>query len=369
MSLRSRRFSGDADEGAPEQLNAGQAEPADVVPSQSGPVIEGGPQPSQIRLRPKAPTYYMNSSNMEPAHADAPAGSRHAEVAFTETAPEPYVPKVTKVDINQVRTDTQHIQTTVAPASGQHYAVVPRTARRVVPGHVASVPAEPVPAVPKSPTKIKVRSGSRRRARFKVGFAALAAVAVLTVGGLVAIKLTGSSPASAPAQAKIDDAAIISQATQLAGITTGEVPVLLKVLDKTKVEQPFLDAAENDDRVLLFYTARKVVLYRPSSNQIVKTGNFVPPAPKLWIREGSMVKAADKVKNALKADRDYIINSTDQSAHLDYADTLVLDLSGHYKEAAEKLAAKLGAKVVSNIPGGESTPEADILVITGKSQK
>ena len=50
----------------------------------------------------------------------------------------------------------------------------------------------------------------------------------------------------------------------------------------------------------------------------------------------------------------------------DYQQTIIIDISGKYQQTVSDLAGFLGAKIVS-LPQGETKPEADALVIFGKS--
>ena len=63
-----------------------------------------------------------------------------------------------------------------------------------------------------------------------------------------------------------------------------EAPTIATVMDKEKVkDQPFFTNAVNGDKVLLYVTAKKAILYRPSINKIVEVApiftDTATPAP------------------------------------------------------------------------------------------
>lgn len=51
-----------------------------------------------------------------------------------------------------------------------------------------------------------------------------------------------------------------------------EQPALLTIEDKTKVKSEFLRRAENGDKLIVYKDNKKVILYRPSSDQIIEVG-------------------------------------------------------------------------------------------------
>ena len=63
-----------------------------------------------------------------------------------------------------------------------------------------------------------------------------------------------------------------------------EAPTVATVMDKEKVkDQPFFTNSINGDKVLLYVTAKKAILYRPSTNKIVEVApiftDTATPAP------------------------------------------------------------------------------------------
>jgi hypothetical protein len=55
-------------------------------------------------------------------------------------------------------------------------------------------------------------------------------------------------------------------------LPTNEQPVLATVTDRTQVTTPFLKQAQDGDKILIYPTAKVVIIYRPSIDRIVAVG-------------------------------------------------------------------------------------------------
>lgn len=55
-------------------------------------------------------------------------------------------------------------------------------------------------------------------------------------------------------------------------LPTDEEPALATVEDKTKIKSEFFRSAENGDKLLVYKNAKKVILYRPSTDRIIEVG-------------------------------------------------------------------------------------------------
>lgn len=155
-----------------------------------------------------------------------------------------------------------------------------------------------------------------------------------------------------------------------------ETPVVATVKDKEalKSQQAFFAQAENGDKLIVFQTARKAVLFRPSVGKIVESGPLIttptqqqPQTIKVAIYNGTTATgAATKVEDSIKkAAGAQIITSVANAKSKDYAKTLVIDVTGSNAQSAADVAKFLGAEV-STLPAGEATPDADLLIIVGE---
>lgn len=65
---------------------------------------------------------------------------------------------------------------------------------------------------------------------------------------------------------------VVRRVSSLAILPQNETPALATVTDKSKLQTPFLQQADNGDRILIYEKAKKVIIYRPSINKIVDIG-------------------------------------------------------------------------------------------------
>ena len=201
--------------------------------------------------------------------------------------------------------------------------------------------------------------------------------------------------------AKISDTASVSDETEIVEEKVGalmelseEKPAITTVTDQEKIiSQPFFAKALEGDKILLYIQSQKVILYRPSSNEVINSASlFSESASETEARiakacaASNAPKQGEKIENKVKVD---VLNGTEikgfaretadklsgmenvELAKVDnaqksaYLKILVVDLSGKNATPAGIIAQKLGGEVGS-LPEGENKGTADILVIAGK---
>jgi len=177
---------------------------------------------------------------------------------------------------------------------------------------------------------------------------------------------------------------LVATVSKLMELPTDETPTVATIADKDKLkEQPFFAKAENGDKILAFNKAMLAILYRPSSNKIINVAPILtdqkagvqPTKPTAQIPSGLKISyyngtetigLSGQVEKAVKtAYSNYQTVALSNASKKDYTETLVIDLSGTHAKEAGEIASLLKGKV-SPLPEGESKPDADILIISGK---
>ncbi len=168
-----------------------------------------------------------------------------------------------------------------------------------------------------------------------------------------------------------------------------EEPTIATVADLEKLkDQPFFVNAKLGDKVLIFATAKKAVLYRPDENKIIElaplnigtstpsSGNLTtaplsasssPQKISVEIRNGSGKNGlAGQVKALLEADGEFSVIKTG-NANTVYSKTTVQALTD---KATSQVISDIKKIVLSDsaetLPFGEAKSSADALIILGK---
>lgn len=173
----------------------------------------------------------------------------------------------------------------------------------------------------------------------------------------------------------------------------GEVPTVATVSDKTKLaSQAFFAKAENGDKVLIYSSTRKAILYRPSLDKIIEMGPVslsadanaqtpavagasteVTPTPtpapvKVAIYNGTKtVGLAKKIESQLLAKNIAIEVVNKDNASAEYEKTQIIDLTrGSKTSTISQITNVIKAQIQQAVPQKENKPSADILIILGK---
>lgn len=187
---------------------------------------------------------------------------------------------------------------------------------------------------------------------------------------------------------------LVTAVGKLIELPSGETPTVATVADKTRLtDQPFFANSQNGDKVLIYATARKAILYRPSTGKIIEIApvNIQQASESAQVQTNPSSTPAVAGAQSNQTFRLAIYNSQgadqtglqmEQTIKTSYPDAAVasrlqavgsyessflVDISGSKKLLATEIADKLGVPL-GGWPGGEATPAADFLLIVGTGQ-
>lgn len=114
-----------------------------------------------------------------------------------------------------------------------------------------------------------------------IGFFVLLSIVLVVTNVYFYRRATAPSRAQEQAQKNTED--LVEKVGKLIMLPADETPSIATVTDpeKVKKDQPFFNNAKVGDKVLIYATARKAIMYSPSENKIVEVaplliGNPLP---------------------------------------------------------------------------------------------
>ncbi len=195
-------------------------------------------------------------------------------------------------------------------------------------------------------------------------------------------------------QSQADDAKelaqVVKQVGQLMDLPEEETPVLATVTDKEKVKtQTFFARSENGDKVLIYTKFGRAILYRPSANKIVDvtlinatettsppTNTFANPivspttvvTTKVILLNGTTTTglAGTSERKLLPAVANLEIIKKANANQQNYTSTQVIPITANATQKATEIASFYKVSVLPQLPEGETTSDADVVVILGK---
>jgi len=193
---------------------------------------------------------------------------------------------------------------------------------------------------------------------------------------------------------------IVGAVSEFMDLPENEEPALASITDIEKISnQPFFARAQNGDKILIYTSAKKAILYRPETNRVIEVSNIsgtdektrnsfdnqeahqdkpdsqteenlsrekqVRLPAKVSIYNGANIKdVAQKTEDELAGIEGIeVIEKTNSRAR--YNKTVVIDLSGRFPEMVAKIISVIKGEI-GDLPDNEIKPEADILIIRGR---
>ncbi len=185
----------------------------------------------------------------------------------------------------------------------------------------------------------------------------------------------------------------------------GDQPVLATVTDAGALikQQAFFAGAKNGDQLLLFPRSLKAIIYSPSRDMIVNVGPIQQPSAtvagndqitnpryqtnsnspaggqnpntqnevvlSVEVRNGTgKTGYASTVADQINGQTGYSVIKVGDAAKKDYAKTIIFSSTtdASKNKLASSLAAELNGEVATQMPQGEETTAADVMVILGR---
>ncbi len=195
-----------------------------------------------------------------------------------------------------------------------------------------------------------------------------------------------ANPGSAGQLSSDEQRKLVAAVGKLIALPVDEMPTIAVVADPERLrQQGFFLTAAKDDKILVYPSLKKAILYRPSINRVIDiapvniganptpgsgSGNVAQPSLQqlsFVLRNGTQESGlTGKLETLLKAKfADIKITKKENATKRDYVATLVVDVKGNKSTLAEGFAKIIGAQIAP-LPQGEVAPDADFLVIAGK---
>ena len=202
-------------------------------------------------------------------------------------------------------------------------------------------------------------------------------------------ELSNLRKASATTQATIEEVTQITLDVGKLMELPEERATIASVTDAEKLKnQPFFAKSQNGDKVLIFTTAKKAILYRPSTRKIIDVapitiGNKDPtasasaeatssavPQYSVILRNGTPIVGFTKTFDPIVKEKTPELSVVDRenAAKKDYQTSLFIDVVGDKTNRAVELARALDL-TLGKLPDGEATPSSDFLILLGKDKE
>lgn len=177
--------------------------------------------------------------------------------------------------------------------------------------------------------------------------------------------------------------ALLEKVGKLIVIPSNEDPVVATINDVETLatQQDFYKDANNGDKLIIFYSAQKAIIYDEEANVLVNVGpvsikdqdgnnqNVIRMEGKLnvEVRNGSQdTSKGVSTRDDLRSEGTFNIIRLAKAANTSYDDTVLVDLTGGAKtELIQKLEELLGVTATTTMPIAEGPTVAEALIIVG----
>jgi len=214
-------------------------------------------------------------------------------------------------------------------------------------------------------------------------------IILMILSSILTINITRKKPElfgllKGPSIIQKEEEELIRKVGSLISLPEGEKPSVATVSDQDKLtSQAFFANALNNDKVIIYTEAKKVILYRPSENRVVEVGTVNiqqnenieekvekknEDAKKFVILNGTSVSGlTTEMENELKSVFAEAQIVEKKNSNIYYDKTVLIDLKGN-SDQAQNLAKDLGIEL-ADFPKNEDEPEdADFMIVVGSDK-
>lgn len=197
-------------------------------------------------------------------------------------------------------------------------------------------------------------------------------IALIALGGYVGYTYYNSPSL----RADRESAELIKVVSRLIELPSG-TPQIATVSDVTQLKnQPFFARAQNGDKVLIYPSEKKAILYRPSTKKIVDAGpvqintatpsaQTQTPATIAYVNGTTTSGLAGQVEEAIQKNFQSTQTSAKLTSENQYKETIIVDITGN--PLVSPIAQLLKGRVSKTLPSEISVPKGtDIVVIIGQ---
>jgi hypothetical protein len=189
-----------------------------------------------------------------------------------------------------------------------------------------------------------------------------------------------TDPQAQAEQATRERQELLASVSRLMVLPEGEEPLILDIqgAEAMAAAEPFFENTIDGDKVLVYVEAGQSIIYSPSRDIIVKTGTLTVSGGALAldtenplqveIRQGgaSNERIAALEAQLLQIDGVEILDVTTAANQNYQGPTIVVLVEDEERlQQARIFAANLGVALTEELPAGEATSEAEVLVIAG----
>lgn len=190
------------------------------------------------------------------------------------------------------------------------------------------------------------------------------------------------TPKANQEEIKKENAKLIEEVKKRISVPDDETPTVATVTDVEKLKgNQFFVNAKNGDKVLIYSSTKKAILFRPDGSKVIEVGPVSIGTPSAAIAAEQPIQfvlyngtesigLTKKYEATLKAAiQNAMVIDRDNAKKRDYPTSVIVDLAGTHTKEIVVMSERLGIPI-GPLPDGEVKPNAGTyLIILGEDKK